>query len=163
MALTKFIYVPDSSSYSVADGIEVLSTKLDGGASRYRKDILGATSTVDCTWILGQTDYKYFRAFFRALTEKGATPFLIDLILDEPALTEHKAYFIPSSIRLTGTQGNIFWVSAQLEVYPAEMDKEAAIEFVNLTNILGRYKIDTFPYLEDIVDTIINTNLPEYL
>lgn len=163
MALTKFIYPPDSSSYSVSDGSEVVSVGLSGGAGRYRQDVLGATSTVDCTWVFGPNEYKYFRAFYRALTGKGATPFLIDLILDIPELTEHKVYFIPNSVQLTGQRGATYWVSAQLEVYPAEMDNAAALEYISLCNTLHPIKPEAFPPMDDIVNTIININLPEYL
>lgn len=163
MALTKFIYPPESSSYAVKDGVDVVSVQLQGGAGRYRKDVLGSSSTVDCSWIFDTYRYKYFRAFYRSVTEKGATPFSIDLLLDEPTLTEHKAYFIPGSVSLNQTSGGVFFVSCQLEVTPIAADEAADIEYVTLLNSIHPVNPSQFPYLEDIVNTIINTNLPEYL
>lgn len=137
MALTKLVLLPDNSSYSVTDGKEVISTQLDGGAARYRRDILGATSTVGVSFVLGPAEYKYLRAFYRTVTVSGSTPFLIDLILDEPTLTEHKAYFIPGSMQLTGQKGLTYTVSAQLEVYPIALDLDYDNSIVMLFSNYG--------------------------
>jgi len=160
MSISKFIIPPDNSSYAVSDGKEVVSTKLDGGASRYRRDILGATSTVDVVWILGPDEYKYLRSFYRALCVSGSRPFLIDLILDEPTLTEHKAYFIPASVRLTGQKGLTYWVSAQLEVYPAEMDMQAEADFATIYSYWGPNWQTTFPVFDDELNTLMNIEIP---
>lgn len=163
MALTKLNLPPDQSAYSVTDGNEVTSTKLDGGASRFRKDVLGATSTVIVQWSIGPENYKYLRSFYRALTLKGARPFSIDLYLDESFLTEHKAYFIPGSMRLQSQQGLKFVVAAQLEVYPAEINEEAELYFAVLYGELGSDWETEFSVIEDDFNTIINVNFPGYL
>lgn len=158
MELVKFVLPPDNSSYSATDGKEVVATQLNGGASRYRRDILGATSTVDCVWILGQDEFKYLRSFYRAISESGSTPFLIDLILDDFELTEHKAYFVPGSMKLTGQKGLTYWASAQLEVYPAEISPYAA-DYVYLYNEFGK----NWARSEDLLNTIVNQLWPEVL
>lgn len=160
MALTKLILPPDNSSYSVTDGREVLAVQLAGGASRYRRDILGATSKVSASWLLGPEPYRYLRAFYKAVTVSGSKPFLMDLILDEPTLTEHKVYFIPESLTLTGQKGLSYSVSAQLEVYPAEMDLDAANLFASLYSELGPAWQTEFPTLEDQLNTLINIDIP---
>ena len=162
MNLSKFVLPPDNSSYSVADGKEVVATQLDGGAARYRRDILGATSTVNAAWILGTNDYKYMRSFYRALTLKGAKPFLIDLILDEPTLTEHKAYFVPGSFQLTGQKGLTYWVSAQLEVYPAEINYDYEAAFAALYGEFGENWQAEFVVIENQLNQIINFEIPGY-
>ncbi len=163
MALTKFIIPPENSAYSVTDGKEVVATQLDGGASRYRRDILGATSTVNVSWILGPDEYKYLRSFYRALTLKGAKPFLIDLILDEPTFTEHKSYFIPGSMQLTAQKGLTYWISAQLEVAPAEIDYEAEADFAVIYSNFGANWETTFPPFDDELNTLINIEIPNDL
>ena len=160
MAISKFIIPPDNSSYAVTSGKEVVATQLDGGAARYRRDILGATSTVDCVWTFGPEQYKYMRSFYRALQLGGARPFLIDLILDEPTLTEHKAYFVPGSMKLTGQKGLTYWVSAQLEVYPAEIDMEAEADFAAIYSYWGQDWKNTFPAFDDKLNTLINIEIP---
>lgn len=163
MGLTKFVLPPDNSSYSVTDGKQVVSVQLDGGAGRYRRDILGATSRVSCSWILGREDYKYLRSFFRTLTVSGSKPFLIDLILDEATLTEHKVYFVPDSMQLTAQKGLTYWVSAQLEAYPAEVDSEADLIYAVLYGEYGSNWKTEFPITEDLLNLIMNTYLPDDL
>jgi hypothetical protein len=157
MAMQKFVIPPDNSQYSATDGKEVVATQLDGGAARYRRDIIGATSTVNVAWILDTIDYKYLRSFYRGLTGKGASPFLIDLILDEAELTEHKVYFVPGSMQLTGQKGLTYWVSAQLEVYPNEDtdNGNAALMY----NAMGK----NWQKFEDKLNDIVNHIWPQVL
>lgn len=155
MDMMKFTIAPDNSSYSVTDGTEVASTKLDGGAARYRRDILGATSTVDVSWVLDREGFMYSRAFYRGVTASGSLPFLIDLILDDFELTEHKAYFVPGSMKTTGQKGLTYWVSAQLEVYPAELSGYET-DLVATYNEFGTFTPAAF----DRLDVIINIDWP---
>jgi hypothetical protein len=160
MAISKFIIPPDNSSYSVTDGSQVIATQLDGGAARYRRDILGATSKVGVSWTLGPEEYKYLRSFYRALCVSGSRPFLIDLILDDPVLTEHKAYFVPNSMQLTGQKGLTYFVACQLEVYPAEMDLEAEADFAAIYSYWGKDWKNKFPAFDDELNTLINIEIP---
>lgn len=155
--MNKFIIPPDSSSYSVSDGKEVVAIQLDGGASRYRRDVIGATSTVSVSWILGREQYLYLRSFYRGLAGKGATPFLIDLILDDFELTEHKAYFVPGSVQLTGQKGLTYWVSAQLEVYPNEDNDNG--DFAAIYNEFG----ENWPFWLEKLQVVVNNDWPEVL
>lgn len=157
MAMQKFVIPPDNSQYSATDGKEVVGTQLDGGAARYRRDIIGATSTVNVAWILGTNDYKYLRSFYRGITGKGATPFLINLILDEFELTEHKAYFVPGSLQLTQQKGLTYWVSAQLEVYPNEDTDNGS--FAYMYNAMG----PDWQKFEDKLNVIVNEDWPQVL
>lgn len=153
--LTKFVLPPDNSSYSVTDGMETIATQLDGGASRYRRDVLGATSKVMVAWTVGPDEYKYIRSFYRGITASGSLPFEIDLLLDEPELTPHKAYFRPGSLSLNGQKGYTYYVSAELEVYPAPVSPNAA-DYVYIFNEFR----NKFPYWEDQLNTIVNIELP---
>ncbi len=120
MTLKKFIIPPEQASYSVTDGEEVARIELDGGKGKYRTDILNSSSLVNVTWLFTPAQYEYFRAFYKgSAAASGATPFLIDLILDEAlTLTEHTAYFIPKKVKLKKVQGMSYSVSAQLEAIP---------------------------------------------
>lgn len=158
--LTKLILPPNNSSYSVTDGKEVVSVALDGGAGRYRRDIIGASSAVSVQWVCDRGEYEYLRAFYRSLLGKGALPFLIDLILDDPLPVEHKAYFVPGSMVLTGQRGLSYYVSAQLEVEPAEVDDVAEADFAAIYSIFGSNWQTVFPPLEDDFNEIINIQLP---
>ena len=100
MALVELIIPPDQASYSVTDGKEVVATQLDGGAARYRRDILGATSRVAVQWTIGPDSYRYLRSFYRAVTVGGSNPFNIGLLLDEPEITWHTANSKVSALKV---------------------------------------------------------------
>lgn len=119
MTLAKFSIQPDYSNYTSQDGKESISTQLDGGAGRYRQDVLNASYNVTVSWTFTRAKYLYFRSFYKAAVERGSLPFLIDLLIDEATeLMEYTAYFVPGSVRLSQLQGHMFKVDAQLEVIP---------------------------------------------
>ncbi len=161
MALTKLVIPPNQASYATKDGKEVISAKLDGGASRFRRDILEAASSINVVWSVGPDEYQYLRAFYKSVTVRGSLPFLIDLYMDLPTLTEHEAYFVPKSFALTGQRGKEFTVSAQLEAIPLEADDDLNIGLVALYNAYG-----SFAAAEAVLDRLAifaNEDLPTYL
>lgn len=109
---------PNRDSYSVSDGTTFKQTRLEGGASRFRRDLLGAARTVDVSWLLDPSQYRYFTAFYNTTLKDGSESFKIDLLLDNPRLTEHVAHFIQDTKKLDGQSGLGHTVSAQLEVLP---------------------------------------------
>lgn len=122
---TKFILPPEQASYSVQDGEETIRVALDGGAGRFRRDILDATSRVRCTWLLTVAGYEYMRAFYKTATKSCSLPFLIDLQMDQvDGLTEHTVHFIPGTMKLTKVAGLSYVVEADLEVVP-DIEDEA--------------------------------------
>lgn len=156
--MQKFTIPPDAAGYTFRDGRHVLGTRLMGGASRYRKDLAGSTSTVSVNWTTDREGYLYIRSFFNAIVQKGALPFLIDLVLDQPETTEHKAYFIPETLSLNGQRGLQYSVSAELEVYPAAPWPYAE-DYVAIYNEFG----NTFRYYENVLDILMNVSWPDAL
>jgi len=156
MALDKLMIPPDKNGYSFADGTETISIKLDGGLSRYRKDVLKSSFVVNVQWTIGEKDYRYLRSFYRGITESGSKAFLMDILVDRGCeLTEHECFFIPGSFTTNNVSGETFTVSAQIEcklVGLADTDQE----YVYWYNAFGGYTI----YYEDLFNTIINTFLP---
>ena len=116
MPLPKLTLRPDQAGYSVGDPDEIVATKLDGGASRQRRDVLGGALPVTAQWTLGPTEYAAWQDFVRDATGYGAEPFLCDLILDGASLQECKAQFVPRSRKLVSHRGLTYVVGAQLEV-----------------------------------------------
>lgn len=159
MALTKFIYPPESSGYTTEDPAEVITIKLDGGAPRYRRDKVGSTSKVSVRWVFDPTQYRYFRAFYHSLLGRGSEPFLIDLVLDYAEPTEHIAYFTPGTVRLAEQRGHYYGVTAELEAFPNPLDEELEIYYVFMINNFG----DDWAFDEDLLNTIVNTQWPEVL
>lgn len=148
---------PDSAGYSVTDGKEVVSIQLDGGAARYRRDILNANSKVTCQWSCDRDEYQYLRAFFKTATSQGSLPFLIDLALDDPALTEHQAYFVPGSMALREQRGHLYVVAAELDVKP--IPRDAAYD-ESLVMMWSSYAPEPALFLNQL-EQLVNVNLPE--
>jgi hypothetical protein len=113
--LPKLYLTPDSNSYGVKDGKEVISVQLDGGASRFRRDVVGASSTISVKWTVDADGYRTLRDFYESIGN-GAEPFLIDLIWEDADLTEHEAHIIPGTFKLDSQEGRTYVVSADLEV-----------------------------------------------
>lgn len=162
MALTKFVYIPDASGYVVEDAAaDVIAIKLDGGASRYRRDRIGSNSKVSVRWTFDPDEYRYFRAFYRFLTEKGAKPFRIDLVLDTQFPEEHVAHFVPGTVRLQEQRGHMYSVTAELEVKPTAFENEEdELNLAALYSALGPNYATTFPPLENTFDQLINVQIP---
>jgi len=134
----KCILAPNHSSYSVADGVEVGRVQLAGGMGRYRRAIVGATSTVDVSWIVTGREYEYLRAFYKTAVAEGSRRFLVDLILDGPVAAEHEAMFLPDyGMPLRSKAGNVFTVSAQLEVLPLTRNEENDSLFIAAVEEFG--------------------------
>lgn len=155
--MNKLILRPDRSGYSASIGGDVLSVRLAGGFGRYRRDFCKSTSTISCTWRLTSSRYKYFRSFYTSKINKGASPFLIDLILDDPEPLEYTAYIVPDTLQVTNPEFNIYEVSCELEVQP--IDDYDTGDFASIFEEFG----DTWRVFLDIINTETNQTLPSIL
>jgi hypothetical protein len=160
--MKKFLYPPDQASYSLSDGKEVVATQLEGGASRYRRDIINASVFVDVVWTFSTYQYDYFRAFLKgSAADRGSKPFLIDLIIDEATqLTEHEAYFIPGSIRTASVRGLMVQVQASLEVKPIVYEDGYFDLVVALTEEFGDRLPQEVQSLFNNLHEFVNVKLP---
>jgi hypothetical protein len=122
--MEKLPFPPEQATYVYGSTKDVVSTELDGGYSRTRRDIVGSASTISVTWNFDLEDYQYFRSFYNSACGRGAYPFLIDLLLDQPYLEEYVAKFVANSVETSEPFGLSRVVSAKLEVIPNE-DLEA--------------------------------------
>lgn len=159
----KLNLAPDQAGYATRDGDGVLSTMLDGGASRYRQDVVNAHALINVQWRVNPEEFRYLRSFYNLLTAKGAKVFLIDLYLDSENLTEHECHFVPGSFRLTGQRGMQFSISAQLEAKPVKLtaaEEEAERLWTTLYGELGAEYLTLFPPIESDFDQIITFDLP---
>lgn len=118
MPLPTLLLPPDQTGYQAQYGKTGIATQLDGGASRFRADQLGAAFTMDVQWTCNKKNYEYLSAFYRTTINYGADPFTVSLILDLGVLNPYTAHFIPETFGLTSQQGNTYVVGARLEVIP---------------------------------------------
>jgi hypothetical protein len=120
MSTPALLLPPDQGDYSFDEGYDTtVSVQLDGGAGRYRADQLGATRKFKVRWSCdGLVNYNYLMAFYRTAIAFGSLPFTTELLLDSSAMQTYMCYVIPNTWRLESQSGNLFIVSAQLEVLP---------------------------------------------
>lgn len=161
MALSKFQILPEEARYTVTDGEETVRSKLDGGKGRYRADILNSTSKVTVSWVFRPSQFSYFRSFYKgASAARGATPFLIDLILDEgTSPVEHTAYFVPNKVKLRKVRGESYEVTAELEVIPVTYESGYHDAIVWIYETYGEDQT-TLTTLLDQLEQLVNTDIP---
>lgn len=123
--MRKLLLRPNSSGYTATAGNEIMSAATDGGASRSRRDFIGAPALINVAWMLDEDGFDYLGAFFRTGTANGSLPFLCDLLLDRPMLREHTCKFVPGSFKpIASTAAFTFNAAAQFEVLPLPVDEE---------------------------------------
>lgn len=150
--MRKLRLIPQQSSYSVEDGTDVIRTELDGGAGRYRRDVVGSASRATVAWNLTQAEYAYMRAFYRTATQYGSEPFLMDMVLNSPDLTEHKAFFFPGSLKLNSIKGLTYSVSAEVEVVPNVEDTDFDTSLLDLFDAYDGSYVPTLNQLEQFTN-----------
>lgn len=109
---------PDTESYTFTYGNQVMSTELDGGQSRFRKDFLGHVHNLDVQWTLNLKNFNYLMAFYRTTLDHGSLSFTIGLIMESGSLVTVTAWFVPGTLKHASPKGNTYVVTASLEVIP---------------------------------------------
>lgn len=150
--MMKLALSPEASTYSAKPGAETISVALEGGSSRFRRDILGAAAEINCEWRLNEIEHQYFMAFYRSATRHGSLPFAIDLMLDSPWLQEYIAHFVPGSLELAGVAGEARIMRAVLEVLPLAEDEALDGAIVAIYGIYGDQMNDFFADLAELVN-----------
>lgn len=112
----KLQFLPEQSGYAVTDPDQVVSIKLEGGASRQRADLVGAVHEVQATWRLNPEQFSAFQRFWIRNLNRGALPFLADLVLDTPFPIQYRCRAQPGSKRTTNVRGRSVEVSMRMEV-----------------------------------------------
>jgi hypothetical protein len=109
---------PDQASYAFTPSASSVATQLDGGASRFRADQLGAAIVLTVQWTLNAFNFDYLMAFYRTAITYGSDPFTISLILDSDAPQAYTAHFMPGTFNLISQSGNTYIVGGTIEAIP---------------------------------------------
>lgn len=124
--MSKLLVNPTLAGFGVGFGENVIRTKLDGGAGRYRLDKIGATHEARVQWVLEAQGFNYLMAFYRTEIDYGSLPFTIDLKgVDGAALGTYTARLVPGSLNLGANMGSLLRVDATLELTPATVNESA--------------------------------------
>lgn len=111
----KLPFIPEQDSYSVDHAVQVVSVKLDGGASRTRADFAGATANVSCGFFLDRVLYQNFMEFWINQTFRGSQKFLVDLVIDFAYPTQYIVTAVPGTFKTSKVGGQTFQVQMVLE------------------------------------------------
>lgn len=105
-----------SDGFKVPLAGDIVSAKLDGPETLQAAGYAGGARVAEVQWELDAPGYHYLQAFWRKKTERGALPFLIDLISNESLPTRHLGTFVPGSLKLVKVDGLKYSVAAQVEI-----------------------------------------------
>lgn len=122
--MNKLMLVPDNSSYKVEFNDGNIAVRLNGGRSRIRKQSIDNSNTVDVYFVLTTDEYRYLMAFYRSVINRGALPFLMDIITETSELVTHKVTMLPNSFKLNSQKGQTYYVSFTVEAEPLEENAE---------------------------------------
>jgi len=158
MSLKKLALAPDQNSYSLTDGITAISTKLYGGASRLRRDYINAPVLVHVTWTVDENEFDYLRTFYRT-TQDGTEPFLMDLLVHGPTMTEHECRIVPKTFKITSVMDKAYRVQAQIEAVPLPPDTDFDEGLVTAFEAFGVEASSAFALLAEIVNVTMPENM----
>jgi hypothetical protein len=113
--VNKLLTPIDEANYSVAEGAEAAIADFDTTATKMGPGKAGVPSRVTVHWVTDRAGYVALRSFY---LQQIAVPFLIDLILDQPYLTEHVATFVSGTFKLESFEGLTYSVTADLFAMP---------------------------------------------
>jgi len=151
--MAKLNLSPEQSTYSTEEGTGVVRFELEGGPAALYADQLGASHTVNVTWVCNPDEYEELIAFHAAESHR---PFQIDLVIDSPFAEEYTAQFVPRSASLVEQSGETYVVEAKLEVTPLAADANLD-ELIIETFANG----DSLTELLKLLGRLVNVNLPD--
>jgi hypothetical protein len=162
MALPIFIWSLSRTGYSFGvNEDDVVSSQLQGPVPQIRKGLDKNFLLVNVGFALVGSDIDAFLTFYRTTLLNGALPFQVALIIDSHELTNHKAFFMPGSLKQNKISPDAMYFSAQFEVEPLNYDIDTGQAIVNLYNEFGDGWETEFPTEENELDQVVNEDLPE--
>jgi hypothetical protein len=142
---------PDQSGYSIRDSDDYVMIEVDGGLPRTRRDLVDGTRLATLTWITDSIGYTYLKNFEIQNLANDCEPFTIDLYVDDGILETVTALLVPRTLRLASKQGDMFTVSAQLEVLASNLTAPDSASggagdgfYAGSTAVVGMLLLDTF-------------------
>lgn len=157
MSLVKFRYAPQVDGYTIKPADQLSYIYTDGGAPRKRLRQLNGWDSLNVTWFLHNESYLYFMAFYQGTTKYGSLNFYLDLQINNFEMEQYEVCFVPSSIQVNNLGANNIKVSCSLLVKPNT--NLLGADYVSLINEFG----ENYSVPLDLLDLIINTNLPNDL
>ncbi len=156
---TPYLHIPpDQRGYSISLANGSVSTQVEGGRNRYRRDFLGSSSIARVSWTVGNVERDFIVGFLEDLTSSGSVPFEIDLYAAASAgspLQRYSVNLVPDTFSERSTSGLSHVLTANLEVI-----REAANDGLRSaqTLIFMASQGESLAY-KNLMDVIINERL----
>jgi hypothetical protein len=112
---------PLQDGYGLRRGVESLSIRLRGGASRVRRDIVGASHVATCTFLCFDGEYSALIGWFRERVQSRTALFRLPLLVDTPVPVNHLCRVLDEPEELADTRGGAHTVRVTLELLPNPM------------------------------------------
>ena len=129
--LYKLKLLPSDANYSVKQMPQTSLQSGIGGFFRSRRITCSSVYLVTCQLDLDHATYTYFNAFYQSAIKNGANPFLMDLVVDKPHLSEYTVIIEPGSVGVSGIMGFAYTVVMSLRVMPHDVDDIANMTIVD--------------------------------
>jgi hypothetical protein len=132
--MNKLLISPDSNGYNIEVPNSFITHKFDEGNSRLRCDIDEQSFILNLKWTVNKSDYNILNNFF---ITNSAISFLIDLILLDNDIAEYTAIVLPETIKLISQVGDIYTISATIEVLPNLSYIDCQVKYISIQTELG--------------------------
>ena len=151
-------YLPDSSSYSATYGSGVISTDLDGGMPRLRRDQIDSPERFSVSWRLSADDFQEFMFFFRSTIDGGSIPFTMYLLLHDSFSILYEVILVPGSLKVDEARGLSRSVSAQLIGSPVD-DYKLIDEAISAFGSTPSDFLQSTSYISDLANIYMPSSL----
>lgn len=109
---------PEVISYTAHQTDDFLDTGLNAAIDNFASNILGTCISATLLFILDADEFDYLQAFHRHYTRNPTTPFQLELIVGEKALTTHLCVFVPGTYSITGLNDESYTITCEVEAKP---------------------------------------------
>jgi len=116
--LDAFINPPDQDGYQYQPGKTFVEVELEGGLPFLRTVVLGKVHYVTCKFSCNPQQYQRLMAFFRERIEGHTKVFIMNLLIDTPAILPYRCQITGDPPALVSNQGQLHIVQAKLAVLP---------------------------------------------
>ncbi|WP_156523234.1 hypothetical protein [Bordetella ansorpii] len=158
----KIPFQPLKAGYGGEPAFGVSRIELAGGPGRYRATPEPQEHMLTASWLLQEHEYSAFMGFVRSVARTGGAPFLADLIIDDAAVREYAARIVPGTLRLVSIAGNVYTVSAQLEVESLPEVRDPSTDYwASVILFLAVYgSVAAAREVWDLLAKLVNEDLP---
>jgi len=116
--MAEWTILPEQQGYEIQYPAAHVIVPVEGGFSRSRLDVVNPWFDIRVRWAFDRTEFESWRTFYRDTINEGGDSFTMQVILLTSDLALHECQIKPGTLKLSSQTGNLYIVSATLEVNP---------------------------------------------